>query len=301
MRAVWSFWSKPHNRSRHYYWSSEFHHALAWSLSVQEARKHYPDTWLYTDDAGARLLVDKLRLPFTHVRTGLNALDGCDPGWWALGKLYAYSQQTEPFVHLDYDVFLWLPLPERLTRADVFAQNPEPFALGTFFYVPEQVERALAGVNGWLPDEWTWYRASQRALRGECCGVVGGNRVDFIRHAANLAFKILEHPANRVAMTTLDNKDLVMIVLEQFLLAACLEYHGIRPGSPFHGVTIAYLFDSFADAFNPDKVAAAGYTHLLGDNKRNPAVARLLEERVRRDDPAQFERCKRVGGALMAT
>lgn len=106
MRAVWSFWSKPHRTSRHYYWFSEFHHALAWSLSVQEARKHYPDTWLYTDDAGARLLVDKLQLPFAHVCTDLNALDGYAPGWWALSKLYAYRQQTEPFVHLDYDVFL---------------------------------------------------------------------------------------------------------------------------------------------------------------------------------------------------
>lgn len=76
MRAVCSFWSKPYRAGRSHPWSSEFHHALAWSLSLQEASRHYPDTWLYTDDDGARLLVDGLGLPFAHVSTGLNALDG---------------------------------------------------------------------------------------------------------------------------------------------------------------------------------------------------------------------------------
>jgi hypothetical protein len=294
MRAIWSFWSKPHYARRRYAWPSEFHHALAWSLSVQEASRHYLDTWLYTDDDGARLLVDRLHLPFAHVRTDLNSLDEHDPDWWALGKLYAYRLQTEPFVHIDCDVFLWLPLPEWLTGADVFAQNPEAFSSGFCWYRPEHVEQALAGSRGWLPDEWRWFRASRRSLRGECCGVLGGNRPDFIRYVADRAFEVIERQDNRAAMARINGKMSLMVVLEQFLLAACIEYHQHGgSSSAFRGLTMAYLFNSSADLFNAEHTARVGYTHLLGDTKRNPAVARLLERRVLLDDPDQYERCKK--------
>ena len=51
------------------------------------ARRHYPTTCLVTDDEGARLLIDGLRLPFARVSTALNALRDEDPEWWALGKI----------------------------------------------------------------------------------------------------------------------------------------------------------------------------------------------------------------------
>jgi hypothetical protein len=64
--------------------------------------------------------------------------------------------------------------------------------------------------------------------------------------------------------------------------------------SPFRGIRIAYLFDSGAGPFNPEQAAQVGYTHLLSDAKRNPAAMKLLEQRMRRDDPAQLERCLQV-------
>lgn len=294
LRAIWSFWSKPHSAGRCHAWPSEFHHGLAWSLSVQAANRHYPDTWLFTDDDGARLLVDRLQLPFAHVRTDLNALEKHDPDWWALGKLWTYRLQVEPFVHIDCDVFLWLPLPERVSGADVFVQNPEPFTAGASFYRPEQIERAVAGTNGWLPDEWQWFRASGRPLRGQCCGVLGGGRPDFIRYAADQAVQVVEHQANRRAMAGMMDKATLMVVLEQFLMAACIEYHNFKPsGSPFGGIKVAYLFESGADVFNSEHAARVGFTHLLGDTKRKPAVAKLLERRVLIDDPEQYARCRK--------
>src|SRR5262249_42856235 len=109
-RAVWSYWSKPYEARRHEPWPSERHHLLSWVLSTMTARRHYGETTLCTDDAGARLLVDGIGLEFEHVSTALNALHVSNPDWWALGKLYAYRMQTEPFVHIDSDVFLWRPL-----------------------------------------------------------------------------------------------------------------------------------------------------------------------------------------------
>jgi hypothetical protein len=62
MKAVWSFWSKPFAAHRHAMWPSEKHHLCSWVLSVETARQHYPDTWLVTDNAGARMLMDQPRL-----------------------------------------------------------------------------------------------------------------------------------------------------------------------------------------------------------------------------------------------
>jgi hypothetical protein len=96
LKAVWSFWSKPFEAHRRHSWPSVRHHLFAWVLSVETARRHYPETCLVTDAAGARLLVDEIGLPFKHVSTELNTLDQYNPDWWALGKVYAYRMQTEP-------------------------------------------------------------------------------------------------------------------------------------------------------------------------------------------------------------
>src|SRR5262245_39114277 len=97
LNAVWSFWTKPYWAERQSSWAHDWYHWLAWGLSVYAARQHYPDTYLVTDDAGARVLVDRLQLPFAEVSTALNALADEDPGWWALGKIAAYSLQQVPF------------------------------------------------------------------------------------------------------------------------------------------------------------------------------------------------------------
>jgi hypothetical protein len=105
MNAVWSFWSKPYLEAWKSIWCSEKQHLLSWILSLQQARKFFGRTVLFTDDYGARMLVDGLQLEFDVVSTSLNSLNGHDPKWWALGKIYTYSSQHEPFIHIDNDVF----------------------------------------------------------------------------------------------------------------------------------------------------------------------------------------------------
>jgi hypothetical protein len=288
MRAVWSWWTKPLLAGRGWFWPSPRHHLLSWILSVETARRHHPRTSLVTDDRGAALLVERLGLEFEHVSTALNALDGHDAEWWNLGKLLAYSLQTEPFVHLDQDVYLWEPLPERLLSADVFAQNPEPFTLGLSDYRPEVLEHALHSVGGWVPEEMTHCLPIHGMLRGACCGILGGRRVDFIRHYAELALRLVEHPRNAPAWPRLGDKQYYTTVLEQYLLEACVRFHEAREGSPFQGVSIRYLFESPGDAY--EQADAAGYTHLLGTAKRDAEILRRLEERVRLDYPALYRR-----------
>ncbi|HEX2189230.1 MAG TPA: DUF6734 family protein [Longimicrobiaceae bacterium] len=226
MRSVWSFWSRPHEHARKRVWLTERHHLLSWVLSVETARRHYPDTALVTDAAGARMLVDGLEIPFARVSTELDALDGSDPEFWALGKLYAYAAQDRPFVHVDADVFLWSALPERLAAAPVFTQNPEPFEPGHPFYRPERVEEWLRAEGGWVPEEWSWYLRSGRPLRGDCCGILGGRDVELIGRYASEAVRTAEDPANRAAWSRVPNRQVDSLCLEQFYLSACVERRG---------------------------------------------------------------------------
>ncbi len=293
MRAVWSFWTKPYLAHRRSAWLSEKHHFLSWVLSVERARRHYPDTMLVTDDAGARILVDGLGLAFRRVSTALNALRDRDPAHWSLGKSYAYFLQDVPFVHIDSDVFLWRRLHPDVEGAPVLAQNEEPFRRNEFYYFPEEFEREARAVCGaWLPLEWRWYRSSLRPQKGLCCGVFGGQRVDFIRHYAALSIRLVEEAVNGYCWRRLQHV-CSCLLFEQYLLAACLEYHGACPASPFRGVRAVCVFPSLAAAYEPSRAALAGYTHLLAGAKHDVALAERLERRVLADHPAAYDRCIR--------
>jgi hypothetical protein len=295
MRAVWSFWSKPFLAQKGRLWREPWHHLLAWGLSVRLASKHYPDTMLVTDRAGAELLVERLGLRFTHVRTDLDQLRDADAGWWALGKLIAYSVQDRPFVHLDTDVFLWKPLPARLESAAVFTQCPEAHPPLGEWNGPGDIEAAFTAHSLLLPTEWQWVRSqSSDGFREENCGIVGGTHVDFVRYFSTLGLELALNPAYARAWAELPHKAAYMTMIEQFLLAACLDYHRTHSGSPFSGIRGRHLFSSWAQAFDPLATARVGYTHLLGDAKNHPDITQRLEHRMQREDPELFRRCMRV-------
>ncbi len=294
MRAVWSFWSKPYFSFKGRIWREPQHHLLAWGLSLRLARRHYPVTALVTDEAGAELLVERLGLSFTHVSTELEQLSQADIGWWALGKLLAYSLQDQPFVHIDTDVFLWRPLPPSVAAAPVFAQCPEHHSVDEWGG-PRDIEAAFSRHSAALPKEWQWVRSQDgNGFREENCGVLGGTCVEFIRYYARLALDLARNPAHAAAWAELPDKSGFNMMLEQFLLAACIQYHRCDPASPFRGIRISHLFPTFAEAFNPQAAARLGFTHLTGDIKSNEFVVRRLEQRMQSEDRAFYQRCLRV-------
>jgi len=290
MKAVWSYWSKPHRLGHGFGWAEEKYHLLAWVLSVELARKHYSELALITDEAGAEVLVDGLGLRFDSVDTQLEDLAEQDPRWWVLGKFSAYGAQSEPFVHLDTDVFLWEPLPDRLVEAPVFAQSFEYFTVGeNSWYIPAKIESVIRTVGGWIPPELEDYLPEQGRYQAICCGFLGGNRVDFLRYYAELAIRFIGHPANQAGWMRLGNTNCVTV--EQYLLAACLAYHQAHAASPFTDVRMECLFHSTEAAFDPAVADTAHFTHLIGGAKSNVRLLGQLENRVRREYPEEYERC----------
>ena len=295
MRAVWSFWTKPFLAHKGRMWQEPKHHYFAWGLSLRLAQQHYPDTLLVTDTPGKELLTGRLGLEFAEVSTELDRLRDVDHGWWAMGKLVAYAMQDRPFVHIDTDVFLWKALPSWLTAAPVFGQCPEDHPPLETWCGPADVEWAFQKHNLRLPAEWEWARSrSISHFREVNCGIAGGTRADFFRYYANLAMDLVLNPKNAAAWAEFPDKAGYNMVVEQFQLAACVDFHRISPESPFRSINIRYLFPSYGHALNQEAAAQLGYTHLLGGVKSHPTVSARLEQRVASLDPYFHRHCQRV-------
>ncbi|MEV4295963.1 DUF6734 family protein [Microbispora rosea] len=290
-RLVWSHWTKPLTKETGGAWSSLKYYLLSFVLSLETARAHGLRTVLVTDDDGARMLVDSVGLRFDEVGTQLNRLEAYDHSWWNLGKILSYRIQEEPFVHLDNDVYLWRPLPDRLLTAPLLAQNPEYLPQHRDYYEPGVLEDGVRRCeNGCLPLEWRWCRRllgdHQRSFN---TGVYGGHRLDFIHHCSDLIFALLDRPGQMAELNRLPDRPRLSGMLEMLIPGMCLDYHSGRHGSPFADLRIECLFPDAETAYLD--AVQSGYTHLLGRSKRQPSVVSRLEARVRRLHPELYERC----------
>ena len=94
-------------------------------LSAYYINKHYGECHLITDSTSKPYF---LNLPFTSITTELDEIKNTETENWALGKLLAYrniSNRKEPFIHIDYDVFLLKKLPDSYLNSGVLVQSVE--------------------------------------------------------------------------------------------------------------------------------------------------------------------------------
>lgn len=223
-------------------------------LSVTLGRRHFARTVLITDNAGAQWASEHLAGLFDEVRTDLENLPPSCAKIWALGKIAAASCMTEPFMHLDFDAFLWKAPPARLLSAPVFAERAASID-------PAAVQTILADMQP--PEQW------RQALEGYeprqlCCGIFGGHDLATLHSWAKASLSLAESGAHRA-----ESGRLASIVLEQFGLAA------FAPGA-------ATLFAG-GEPPSDAEAAAVGFTHLVGEKARPEVIARA-RERLERGD-----------------
>nr|WP_157373405.1 DUF6734 family protein [Algoriphagus terrigena] len=82
-------------------WGKPIHALISLSLSLWQLNRFYKSVLVYTDIEGKAFL-DKLNCLDVEIKILPNFL----PATGTLDKLYACSEQAEPFVHVDSDVFI---------------------------------------------------------------------------------------------------------------------------------------------------------------------------------------------------
>jgi hypothetical protein len=290
MKAVWSLWTKPMRTDLPVMgWAGLRFHLMSWVLSLNTCRRFFDTTELITDARGAELLVDRLGLSFDHVKLDLDALQDERAERWAIGKLHAYRAQSEPFIHLDSDLYLWRDLPQRLRTAPVLSAYPERSGFGFQAQNVTSFKLEIERSGGRLPPELMAHRVSRLGFTSCNCCMVGGQRADFVSYYADLTIRMIEDPANAAALRRRQGNLDDMLLFEQHMFQACADYHRRQVSGPFAGITMAYLFRDEDDA--RDNAEASGFTHLIGGLKRDPAILQRLERRVRADYPQHYERC----------
>ena len=285
VKAILSYWSAPRLAGLAHGWAGPLSELCAWVLSTELAKQHYNTLEFVTDEWGKAFFVDKIGLRFDKVTTILEILPKELSRVWSLGKLVSYQIQEEPFIELDYDVFLWEK--PYVGSKPLFCQSPEVFELARANSRHYRVDLLTPHLK-FIPEI---YQRGMQLERFSCCnvGIFGGSDLDFIKEYATQAIDLVLHPLNREGwLQFCKHQPLICAVIaEQWMLGAAVASKSRE---------IAYLFPAEKVAYDQDYAAKMGYTHLLGYSKRKYHVCRKLISRVARDYPDLFLRCKETVG-----
>jgi hypothetical protein len=285
MKFIHSFWSKPFYdqankddyRFRYFGGFPEaFLFYAAWTYSCLSIKKYYPNLHLVTDDRGIHLFRDILELPYESFSNDLNALDHYPESLWALGKIHTYRSQTEPFCHIDGDVFFFGNVLDRIIEAPVFCQSfdhhEELYQVihndvhENFENVPKEFEADLS-----------------ENIRLINAGVIGGHDLDFYQYYCEKAFQLVDNNLDK-----LDQKSRVNLNLyfEQFLLSNLVHKNQYD---------IAFLFPELLPSEHsltrfhrvPDQ---SQYVHLASTLKRFTEFMEQVVIRLQLEFPEYYER-----------
>jgi hypothetical protein len=112
MKVIFSFWTKPGLKN------SKFFKAMA-ATSNFFAQKCGYETVLYTDNKGREVLS---KINYNNIiDLPEETLNKFPTSVWSMGKILTASLLKEPFIHIDFDLFLKSPLnPELLLKEAIF-------------------------------------------------------------------------------------------------------------------------------------------------------------------------------------
>jgi len=289
MKIVQSLWSKPgQKKAKEGFagqnkcgWPDKKYNYFSWALSVLQFRKYYDEVELVTDEAGRDLLVGKLALPYTSVRVELDRLNHYHPDLWAIGKIYAYSIQQEPFIHADGDVYVWERFDEDFMHSPLLCQHREEGVSYERFYQRSFTE--MMKNLPFIPEVLHRSVDKNKRIRALNAGILGGVNLEFYREYCERVFNFVDKNVSRLGTI---NVGVANVIFEQFMFYAIAE----EKQTP-----IRYLKD------DPDFMwhtctdftgvpAQSTYIHTPGSLKKDRTIGGMLEQRLLLDHPDHYYR-----------
>lgn len=285
MQYLQTFWTGPSNQHHQNLtalkagWRSCEYHWMSWALSCLQAKKILGSVSLVTDARGREILVNQLKLPYLNISTALETtLDLYDPRLWALAKIYTYSIQTQPFLHLDGDVFFWQRPSDDFLRSPLIAQNLDKD-------LPMYVE-ALDQINkhfSFIPQSFQKQSYHKNTIYASNAGLIGGHDLSTIKKYCSQAFEFVER--NKDALDKLATGNLNFI-FEQFLFCQLAAAEGVEI-SYLNGVVDTPVYN---DYIKFEDIPYVNIIHPVGGFKKNPQVCDHVAKTLRNDYPEYYYR-----------
>jgi hypothetical protein len=230
------------------------------ALSCLLLKKHYGKVTLYCNRKAHDLIINKFKIPYdkvVEIPDFMTTYNGCN--LWALPKIYTYSLQTEPFIHVDCDWFMFEKLSETIMNSDIIGQNIE--------YDDQQFNRRTLTklisndcyVYPWVMDEYN----KEPVLRVINAGILGGNDIEFIQ---NYVRTIKDFISRNLPVLQRVNDGFVNSIYEQFFFYLLAKKENKSIGLCTEGDKLSTRFDWFPLDFSP--APKTGYMHLLANLKR---------------------------------
>ena len=250
---------------------------MSWALSCLRIKEYYDEIELVTDEAGKVLLIDKLQLPYTNVIVELNTLDKYNSDLWTLSKVYAYSIQKKPFIHIDSDVYVWKKFNKIIELAPLVAQNIE-FNHTFYHTLLNQTENTLT-----MPDVIIEERKRTLDIFTANTGIVGGNRLDFFRMYSDIIFSFIDDNLDKLDSI---NKSILGVTIEQYLYYVLANHLKIPITCYFNDINEGNYSNLLNFYGIPHKTS---FIHVIGSsNKKSNAITEQVEVRLRIEYPSYY-------------
>lgn len=286
MKIIQSYWSHPDlsTRNQREFIKLNLNKYMTFALSVLRAKKFYENVELYTDKVGKNLLIDLLELPYTKVHICLDDLTeryGEYNHIWALGKIYTYSLQDEPFFHVDNDAFICKPLTD-FHNAPLVAQSFE-MDNGHHKYNLRKLKRQLAFFPEFLNTDSEMLKDGSQYN----AGIIGGNDLDFFKNFCRESFQFIDK--NLHILNDLQGENICFpCIFEQYLFS-CFAHHQKReimtllpmPKTPLDN------FNSLLDFHDRQNTL---FIHLIGDHKKEAHNMCIVAETLWQEFPEYYNR-----------
>lgn len=262
-------------------WPEPEFHLMSWALSSLLMNTVYDKLDLYCNSGPADLLIDKLELPYNKVDiTTHEDFILPDKSLWALPKIVTYSLQSEPFIHLDGDVFLFSKLPDCLLASRLVSQNLEE-ASQYHLAAKKQIEESLKYLPCCMRNDFKL----SKPLKTLNAGIIGGNDIDFIHQFSEIALRLVY---DNIEDLNKINTDAFNVFFEQHLFYSLAKEKNIE---------VAVLFEDLVENNNyiglgdfHEAPFKRNYLHLLGNYKRDEFTCIQMASRLRALYPEYFYR-----------
>jgi len=256
-------------------WLYPKYYYCAMAYSCLTLKKFYENIELVSDEFGADLLINKLKLPYTSVKILPDYFNSIPVGLWALPKIYSYSIQSEPFIHVDNDIFIW----DELHKNDVglLVQNFENLSDGYDVGIQQIVDNCETYPDFLLGlDKYEFQSIN--------AGVFGGNDVNFIQKYTQFVFDFVN--AN---LKNISHKDsgIINAIFEQLFFYQLAKAENKRITT----VLPQEKFDNMANLVKFEQISfGCKYIHCLGKFKKNKNLCKQVEFRLYNDYPETYQK-----------
>jgi hypothetical protein len=283
MKIVQTFWSGNHQNilDNTYGWHAPDYHLAAWALSCLTLRQFYDEVELYTDQKGAKMLIDQLQLPYTKVHIELDQLNDLPSGLWAMSKIHTYAQQTSPFLHVDGDVFIWEAFDQELLKGDLIAQNKE---IGTEHFYADMFREVKTNLP-FIPEVVAQAEQKNTKIYAYNAGIFGGNNVAFFKSYTDTCFNFIAQNKAHIAPVP---KGHLNVFFEQHFFYCLAQQQGLEVSTLFNEIIPDNAYASMGD-FHLTPLLKQ-YLHLIGPFKRDYKSCEKMLQILRRDYPTYYDK-----------